>query len=157
MWSFQRLANRLKGASTQEEPPPATTAGSDDARAPVERRKDVRLAVGVPTVVVLPGDPSGVRALIRDISKGGCLLDTTADVKVGALVSLAFLGRPKSHCRATGRVVRKAGTSGFGVEFSQANLAFVGFVGFLAAAAPESRGALMAAMRGSTIEVRPGP
>jgi hypothetical protein len=55
-------------------------------------------------------------------------------------------------------VVRKAADAGgFGVEFSQANMAFLGFVGVLGTAPPESRGALIAAMMGSTIEVRPGP
>jgi hypothetical protein len=151
MWPFHRLARRFRKVSEVERTP-----APEEPRAPGERRKDVRLAVGAPTMVVMPGDPSGVRAFIRDISKGGCLLDTKAEVQVGAVVSLAFLGRPKSHCRAVGRVVRRAGSTGFGVEFSQANMAFLGFVGFLSTAPPESRGALIAAMMGSTIEVRPG-
>jgi hypothetical protein len=109
-------------------------------------------------MVVLPGDPAGVRSFIRDISKGGCLLDTDAEVPVGATISLAFLGKPRSHCRAVGRVVRKgAGGSSLGVQFSQANMAFLAFVGFLGETAPESRGNLIAAMKGSTVEVRPTP
>jgi hypothetical protein len=156
MWPFHRLVRRFTRVSESERPVPAP-ASAEPARDPAERRKEVRHPVGAPTMVVLPGDPNGVRAFIRDISKSGCLLQTKAEVEVGSVVSLAFLGRPRSHCRAVGRVVRKADAGGFGVEFSQANMAFLGFVGVLGAAPPESRGALIAAMMGSTIEVRPGP
>jgi hypothetical protein len=153
MSESQRLPPPLAATSGE----PANDKDQDKDKDPGERRKEVRLPVGAPTMVVLPGEPAGVRAFIRDISKGGCLLHTKAQVQVGAVVSLAFLGRPRSHCRAVGRVVRRADADGFGVEFSQANMAFLGFVGVLGTAPPESRGALIAAMMGSTVEVQPGP
>jgi hypothetical protein len=122
-----------------------------------ERRKDARHRVGAPTMVVRPGEPSGVRAFIRDISKGGCLLDTEAKVEVGTRLSLAFLSKACGHCHAFGCVVRIADTRSFGVQFSKVNMAFLGFVGSVSAASPEGRIDLIAAMKGSTIEIDSGP
>jgi hypothetical protein len=122
-----------------------------------ERRKHERLGVGAPTMVVLPGQPSGVRAFIRDISKGGCLLDADADVPVGARVSLAFLSKACGHCRAMGCVVRTAGDHAYGVEFSQVNMAFLGFVGSVGSSSPQARSELVAAMKGSTVEITAAP
>ena len=106
---------------------------------------------------MLPGEPTGVRGFIRDISKGGCLLDTEANVQVGARLSLAFLTRPGGHCHAVGCVVRVAENRHFGVQFSKVNMAFLGFVGSVSSASPEERVELIAAMRGSTIEITAGP
>ncbi|HXU84011.1 MAG TPA: PilZ domain-containing protein [Polyangia bacterium] len=148
MWLFGRLARSLKNGSTSDggEAPPAD-----------ERRKHARHPFGAPTMVVLPGEPSGVRAFIRDISKGGCLLDTEAKVQVGARLSLAFLSKSGGHCHAVGCVVRVADNRHFGVQFSQVNMAFLGFVGSVSSTSPEGRGDLIAAMRGSTIEIDSAP
>jgi hypothetical protein len=129
---------------------------SDDQPAPDERRKFARHGVGAPTMVVLPGQP-GVRAFIRDISKGGCLLDTEARVPVGATLSLSFLIKPSSHCHAAGSVVRVSEDRHFGVHFTRVNMAFLGFVGAVSAASPEARAELIAAIKGSLIEVSAGP
>jgi hypothetical protein len=108
-------------------------------------------------MVMLPGEPAGVRAFIRDISKGGCLLDTEAKVEVGAKLSLAFLSKPCGLCHAVGCVVRLAGDQCFGVQFSKVNMAFLGFVGSVSAASPDGRAELIAAMRGSTVEINSRP
>jgi hypothetical protein len=162
MWLFDRLARRLKQASggTDSGVEAGTGAAAPvagKASAPGERRRDARHRVGAPTMVVRPGEPDGVRAFIRDISKGGCLLDTEAKVQVGAALSLAFLSKPGGHCHAVGCVVRVAGNGCFGVQFSQVNMAFLGFVGSVSAASPEARGELIAAMKGSTIEINSRP
>jgi hypothetical protein len=148
MWLFGRLARGLKNASTSD---------AGEAPAADERRKHPRQSFGAPTMVVLPGERSGVRAFIRDISKGGCLLDTEAKVQVGAKLSLAFLSKSGGHCHAVGCVVRVADNRHFGVQFSQVNMAFLGFVGSVASASPEGRVDLIAAMRGSTIEIDSAP
>ena len=140
MWLLDRLAHRLKNAPAAD-----------------ERRRDARHGLGAPTVVVLPGQPAGVRALIRDISKGGCLLDTDAKVEVGTRLSLAFLSKLCGHCHAVGCVVRVADDRQLGVQFSQVNMAFLGFVGSVSSASPEGRAKLVAAMKGSTIEISSGP
>jgi hypothetical protein len=150
MWLLDRLARRFKSASTASAPEASAASGAEVDAA--ERRKHVRLNIGAPTMVLIPG-LSEVRAFIRDISKGGCLLDTDAHVEVGSSVSLAFLSRPRGHCRAEGKVVRKASNGGLGVEFSRVNMAFLGFV---SAASPEHRDELVAAMRGSTVRVEKG-
>jgi hypothetical protein len=158
MGLFGRLARSLRsgsGDSSPAEAGPMSDAG--EAPVPAERRQHARLGVGAPTMVVLPGEPSGVRALIRDISKGGCLLDTEAKVQMGARLSLAFLSRTGGHCHAVGCVVRVAENHQFGVQFSKVNMAFLGFVGSVSAASPEARNELIAAMRGSTIEINSGP
>jgi PilZ domain-containing protein len=159
---FDRLAHRLKNGSAGANPGAdagagGTTPDAGKAPAPGERRKDTRHGLGASAMVVLPGEPSGVRAFIRDISKGGCLLDTEAQVQVGTRLSLAFLSKGCGHCHAVGCVVRVAENHRFGVQFSKVNMAFLGFVGSVSSASPEGRGELIAAMKGSTIEIRPGP
>jgi len=161
MWLFDRLARRLRntpaganagaGAGTG-----ATTPDAGEAPSPGERRKDARHGVGAPTMVLFPGDQPGVRAFIRDISKGGCLLDTEANVQVGTRLSLAFLSKPCGHCHAVGCVVRIDGDRRFGVQFSQVNMAFLGFVGSVSAASPQGRVELIAGMRGSTVAINSG-
>jgi len=158
MWLFDRLARRFNNAPARDEGGNGTTKPQPgEAPAPGERRKHERLGVGAPTMVVLPGEQAGVRAFIRDISKGGCLLDTEANVQVGARLSLAFLSKPCGHCHAVGCVVRIEGNRRFGVQFSKVNMAFLGFVGSVSSASPEARESLIAAMRGSTIEINAGP
>ena len=156
MWLFDRLAQGLRSWSHHAggSAPPAGANGHATEPAAAERRKHRRHDVGAQTVVVLPGERQQVAALIRDISKGGCLLDTEAKVHVGARVSLAFLSRACGHCRAMGSVVRTAGEGAFGVEFSQVNIAFLGFVGSVSTASPEGRLELINAMKGSTVEIR---
>jgi hypothetical protein len=149
MWLLDRLARTFKSGSA-DGAPEASAANGHAAADPSERRKHVRHNIGAPTMVVLPGTTAEVRAFIRDISKGGCLLDTEAEVELGAIISLAFLSRPRGHCKAEGRVVRKAQSGGFGVEFNRVNMAFLGFV---SAATPDKRDELVAAMKGSTVRV----
>jgi hypothetical protein len=128
-----------------------------DRRAAGDRRKEPRHGLGAPTLVMVSGAPSGVPAFIHDISKGGCLLDTEAEVQVGTRLSLAFLTKAGAHCHAVGRVVRVAENRCFGVQFSQVNMAFLGFVGSVSSASPEGRLELVGAMKGSTIEISAGP
>jgi hypothetical protein len=149
MWPFDRLARSLKNGSAGDSPPAQAT--------PSERRKHERLGVGAPTMVRLPGEVSGVRAFIRDISKGGCLLDTEVNVPVGARLSLAFLSKTGGHCHAVGCVVRVGDNHQCGVQFSKVNMAFLGFVGSVSSASPEARVELIAAMRGSTIAIDASP
>jgi hypothetical protein len=148
MWLLDRLARTFKSV-TADSAPQAGAVPDPVASEPAERRKHIRHSVGAPTMVVLPS-AAEVRAFIRDISKGGCLLDTDAEVELGAIISLAFLSRPRGHCRAEGRVVRKAEQGGFGVEFNRVNMAFLGFV---SAASPDRRDELIAAMKGSTVRI----
>jgi hypothetical protein len=158
MWLFGRLARSLKNASPGDNPRAAAgTRATTSETGADERRKDARLAIGAPTMVVLPGEQSGVRAFIRDISKGGCLLDTEAQVQVGATLSLAFLSKSGGHCHAVGCVVRVAENRHFGVQFARVNMAFLGFVGSVSSASPEGRVALIAAMKGSTVEINSAP
>jgi hypothetical protein len=162
MWLLDRLARRLQPGAASATPPADTGTGTttpDAGHAPAvsERRKDARHGLGAPTMVVLPGEQSGVRAFIHDISKGGCLLDTEAPVQVGNRLSLAFLSKLGGHCHAVGCVVRVADQRRFGIQFSKVNMAFLGFVGSVSSASPEGRIELVAAMRGSTIEINSGP
>lgn len=103
-------------------------------------------------MVVLPGEP-GVRSFIRDVSKGGCLLETGAKLTLGATLSLAFLTKTGGHCHAVGRVVRMAELGQYGVQFSRVNMAFLGFVGSVSAASPEARLELIAAIKGSSVQI----
>jgi hypothetical protein len=157
MWLLDRLARGIKGESASASS--RGDADTDGGKAPGagERRKDARHGVGAPAMVVLPGEQAGVRAFIHDISKGGCLLDTDAQVAVGTKLSLAFLSKHSGHCHAVGCVVRVAENHRFGVHFSKVNMAFLGFVGSVSAASPEGRDELVAAMKGSTIEITAGP
>lgn len=156
MGLFDRLARGLRRGPAGDAPPSAPVPENGQTAELAERRKHQRLGVGAPTIVVLPGQPSGVQAFIRDISKGGCLLDAQADLRVGSRVSLAFLSKVCGHCHAMGCVVRTTGKSGFGVEFTKVNMAFLGFVGSVNSASPEARNDLIAAMRGSTVEITSG-
>jgi hypothetical protein len=150
VWLLDRLARRLKNAPEGANPP-VDAAGK--ASAPGERRRDARHGLGVRTMVLSAGEPGGVGAFIRDISKGGCLLDTEAKVQVGTRLSLAFLSKACGHCHAIGCVVRAEDNRRFGVQFTKVNMAFLGFVGSVSAASPEKRRELIAAMKGSTIEI----
>jgi hypothetical protein len=132
------------------------SGAKNQAAESAERRTHPRHGLGARTMVFARGEPSGVPALIRDISKGGCLLDTHAKVSVGTKLSLAFLCKPSGHCHAVGCVVRTDGESRFGVQFSKVNMAFLGFVGSVSSASPAGREELIAGMKGSTIEINAG-
>jgi hypothetical protein len=91
----------------------------DDAIAPRELRRFVRLAVGLPVTITQlrdDGREAGDRLVMRtvDISAGGLMLDGNG---LAGLVRVE-LALPGSHgsVRATGRIVRTAGT-GSGVSF----------------------------------------
>jgi len=162
MWPFGRL--RIGSKNALAEPSPVAGATSSTATcnvgeesAPGERRNQPRHGVGAPTLVLLPGEPSGVRALIRDISKGGCLLETKARLQIGTRLSLAFLSRSGGHCHAAGCVVRVAADGHFGVQFSKVNMAFLGFVGSVSSASPAARVNLIGAMRGTTVQISAAP
>ena len=81
-----------------------------------------------------------MRGRIRDISQGGCFF-TAADpaVKPQGRVSMDFVVLPRAICNATGRVVRDAGGSGYGVEFGAVNAELQKFVDEYEAAPPERR------------------
>src|SRR5687767_11476225 len=100
MGLFDRLARGWRRASAGDASPTAPVPEDGQTADLAERRKHERHGVGAPTMVVFSGQPSGVRAFIRDISKGGCLLDAQADLRVGSRVSLAFLSKVCGNCHA---------------------------------------------------------
>src|SRR5437773_287118 len=102
--------------------PDAEWVGHPTRKVPkAERRAHPRYVLGIPVLVTTRDDPGGVRSLVRDISAGGCLIETENAVAVGSRMTLVFLVRPHGCCRGHGRVVRVTSTLGFGVQFSDVN------------------------------------
>lgn len=120
-----------------------------------DRRVHPRYGLGVPVLVTAPDDPGGVRSFVRDLSAGGCLIETECAVAVGFGVAVAFLLKPYGLCRAVGRVVRVTSTRGFGVQFVETNQGFRELLAALADVPAERRAELLLASMGSVVEITP--
>jgi hypothetical protein len=158
MHAWRRI-KEMAGALRRRAPPSADSGGvpavaDRELTGPngAERRRHPRYAVSVPVFIGRPGD-TPMRASIRDISEGGCLLETDSQVPLGTSVSLAFLMKPHGFCRAAGRVVRVMGTMGFGVKFTETNEGLVQFVSAVAALPPNERQEAIGRLMGSVLEV----
>jgi hypothetical protein len=153
---IMKLARAIRGAAPPEAEPSAPEPGSvrQEETGPrgIDRRQFPRFGVSVPVFISRPGE-TPMRALIRDISEGGCLLETEGAMTLGTNVAMAFLMKPHGFCRASGRVVRVTGTSGFGVKFSDINEGLLQFVATIAATPPQRRSEVIKQMMGSVLEL----
>jgi hypothetical protein len=152
---IRKLARAIRGAAPpQPESDAKPTAVRQEETGPrgIDRRQYPRFTVSVPVFINRPGD-TPMRALIRDISEGGCLLETEGAMPLGTNVAMAFLMKPYGFCRAAGRVVRVTGSSGFGVKFSDINEGLLQFVAIVAATPTQRRSEVITQMMGSTVEL----
>ena len=99
----------------------------------VERRKRPRFPLGLPVRVHLSGKSDPITAEVVDLSaRGGRFRCIEETVQVNQTASFAFVLPDQKHCVATGRVVRADASGEFAVKLSNANRAYLGFVGGLA-------------------------
>ena len=105
----------------------------------VERRQHRRLPLDVPLTLVSAGSAESIRGRLRDISQGGCFFSAQSGVRREGRITIDFVVLPRAICNATGRVVRDAGSDGFGVEFGAVNDAFLKFVSRLESATSRER------------------
>jgi hypothetical protein len=159
--SFARLLDWFRGRTP---PTPSGDLPQEPtvvAAAPLgleERRAHPRFDLGVPVAVKTPRGGPPLRAFVADISPAGCLISTEQLVPLETEVSLAFRLSPHGLCGASGRVVRVTaqGTQnpGFGVQFTQTNVALEEFLARLRDAPAERRKAVVRDLIAITIEVR---
>jgi hypothetical protein len=98
----------------------------------VERRKRPRFPLGLPVRVHLAGKSEPITAEVVDLSaRGGRFRCIDEIVQVNQTASFAFVLADQKHCVATGRVVRANDNGEFAVKLSNANRAYLGFVGGL--------------------------
>jgi hypothetical protein len=123
-----------------------------------ERRAHPRFDLGVPVAVKTPRGGPPIRAFVADISPAGCLIATEQVVPLETEVTLAFRLAPHGLCGASGRVVRVTERGkedpGFGVQFTQTNVALEEFLARLRDAPAERRKAVVRDLIAITIEVR---
>ena len=83
-------------------------------------RKETRLPVGLTVEALATGAPQPAPGEAVNLSTRGMLLETRAVLRTGDDVGLSFsLSDGQAEVHAGGRVVRLAGASRFGVEFTQ--------------------------------------
>jgi hypothetical protein len=119
-----------------------------------ERRAHPRYDLGVPVAVKTPHQRPPLRAFVADISTAGCLIATETEVPLDTEVTLAFRLSPHGLCGASGRVVRVMPKAGFGVQFTQINVALEEFLARLRDAPVERRKAVVRDLIAITIEIR---
>jgi hypothetical protein len=158
--ALARLFDRFRG---KKEPPDdlpqePTMVSALPAGRLHERRAHPRFDLGVPVAVKTPRGGPPIRAFVADISPAGCLISTEQVVPLETEVTLAFRLSPHGLCGASGRVVRATapGTEepGFGVQFTQTNVALEEFLARLRDAPAERRKAVVRDLIAITIEVR---
>lgn len=99
----------------------------------VERRKRPRFPLGLPVRVHLAGKSDPITAEVVDLSaRGGRFRCLDEIVHVNQAASFAFVLPDQKHCIAEGLVIRADDTGEFAVKLSNANRAYLGFVGGLA-------------------------
>jgi len=99
----------------------------------IERRKRPRFPLGLPVRVHLAGRSDPITAEVVDLSaRGGRFRCLDESVQVNQTASFAFVLPDQKHCIAKGHVVRADGSGEFAVKLSNANRAYLGFVGGLA-------------------------
>jgi PilZ domain-containing protein len=116
-------------------------------------RRYQRHLLRVPVLIRTQDRRMPVRALVADISEGGCMIEAEDALVVGKEVSLAFFLRRYGLCGGGGRVVR-TGNSRFGVEFVKSNEALHQFLSMLRDAPPEQRKEVSKELKSVTIEIR---
>lgn len=75
----------------------------------------------------MPERRKKARAIVMDLSRGGMLLKTKAQLHLGNDLVLFFRAKPDMHCEARGRVVRVMNTPllrGIGIGFDDTNETF---------------------------------
>lgn len=95
--------------------------------------------MALPVTLQLGAGRERTSARLLDLSRGGCFLETGAKVDLGRTATVTFVVRPAQSCTARGTVVRLQASTGFGVQFEEANDAFRVFVRDLASLRPELR------------------
>jgi c-di-GMP-binding flagellar brake protein YcgR len=107
-----------------------------------ERRRYPRYPLRLRVVLRLRAQRKKARAILMDLSRGGMLIRTKAELPLGSEVVVSFRARPEMHCEAHGRVVRVLNTKmlqGFGIDFDQRNDIFEKLLTLLARLEPELR------------------
>ncbi|HET6151132.1 MAG TPA: PilZ domain-containing protein [Polyangia bacterium] len=104
---------------------------SDRQPAPTgpERRRHVRVALGLPVGVHLAGRPSPLTVELLDISVTGgrfrCLGDK---VNLAESATVVFVSQDQRRCYAVGKVVRADASGEFALRIEKRNDAFAAFV-----------------------------
>jgi hypothetical protein len=122
-----------------------------------ERRKHPRLTMDLPIALFAGDGQEPLRAVLRNLSRGGLFLETKLEVAERAPVFVRFRVRPDRVCEALGRVVHVSRTRalrGFGVEFQQRNDAFEDFLVILEHLQPQAHTQLLAKVLNPQIELK---
>jgi len=99
----------------------------------------MRLELGYPVRLHVPGQKKPVPAELKDISLGGCFFWATPPADTDRVkVSVSFRRQPRVVFGA-GPIVRRAGERGFGVRFDSASQDGAHFISALSAVALDLR------------------
>ena len=105
----------------------------------IERRQHVRLELGYPVRLHIPGRRKPIPAQLKDISMGGCFFWAELPaVNDQITVSVSFRRQPRVIFGA-GPIIRRADDRGFGVRFDDASGDGVRFIDALSAVALDLR------------------
>lgn len=91
-----------------------------------DRRRHVRVPLGMPVRVHFAGQQKAVTVEMRDISHGGCYF-RGATAPTSARLAFGFVLPERRMCVARGRVLRVDG-NGFAVEIDRSNETFTDFL-----------------------------
>lgn len=114
-----------------------------------ERRTDDRIAFRVPAHILIGDQRQMVRGYVINLSESGAFVTMDEATPLPPSVTLEFSLRGRQPCRARGRVARVVplgGGQGFGVELSDRNDAYRGFIAALGAASQVELMALLSDM-----------
>jgi PilZ domain len=104
-----------------------------------ERRRHVRLELGFPVRLHVPGQRKPIPAQLKDISMGGCFFWAAPLADTDHItVSVSFRRQPPVIFGA-GPIIRRAGDRGFGVRFDDASQDGARFIDALSAVALDLR------------------
>lgn len=104
-----------------------------------DRRRDARIAVGLPVDVHIAGRPGPVTVEMMDIARRGVRFRALAEQpRVGEHASFSLFAAEHGRCSAEGRVARVQPGGEFIVTIDRANRSFKEFVDALARDLPRS-------------------
>jgi hypothetical protein len=118
-----------------------------------ERRRHPRHLLEAPGLVRPADGRAPIPALVSDIGRGGCRVQTLQPTPPAGEVSLAFFLPERGLCGAWGGFARRM-PSGFALQFADANRALLQLLDRLDAWSPQRRREVAGSLRRITIEIR---
>lgn len=107
-----------------------------------DRRQHPRYPLRLRVTLRMRARRKRARAIVMDLSRGGLLLKTKAQLELGGDLVLIFRAKPDMHCEARGRVVRVMDTPvlrGVALGFDDTNETFDQLLTLLEKLPPELR------------------